>query len=218
MKIHAKSLPIGARMPPRRAAHISTLNAAVGGKFKYSGARAIRCHSTNMAAIFAGFSAPESSAPLPPFAPSDLPHAQVSAAQDAPIFREDAAPPCASAQVVINDAPSSGGGVGGAAPAAQGAQAPQEQGARKRRVVKCKKCGGEGHMAKTCTGDASASGAAPPPRRMRQQAGEAGAPRDDPAQIPYRDEEDEDVVAEDADDIDVEIECYRFQPGDFTWQ
>lgn len=85
-------------------------------------------------------------------------------------------------------------------------------------MVRCRKCGREGHMAKTCRGDASASGAAPPPRRARQQAGGAAASRNDEAQLPYQDEEDVDDVAEDADDIDIEIECYKFQPGDFTWQ
>ncbi len=34
----------------------------------------------------------------------------------------------------------------------------------------------------------------------------------------YEDEEGEDVLAEDADDVYVEIECYKFQPGNFTWE
>jgi hypothetical protein len=81
----------------------------------------------------------------------------------------------------------------------------------------CKKCGAEGHMAKTCGRPENASGAAAPPRRPRQQAGGGAAPRDDAAQLPYEEGDEEDVLDEDADEVYVEIGAYKFQPGDFTW-
>jgi hypothetical protein len=139
-------------------------------------------------------------------------------AQNAQMFGEAPAPPSASAQVGVNDAPSSAGGVGGAAKASAEAHGVLEQGARKRRVVVCKNCGQEGHMAKTCgrPGAGSASGAQPAVRRAR---GNGAAPPEAGVEgQPYEDEEGEDVLAEDPDDVYVEIGCYRFQEGDFTWE
>lgn len=171
-----------------------------------------------MADIDVGFPSPESLASPPPLAPGVFQQAHVSLAQNAAMFHEDALPPSSSAAGCGNIPPSSGSGLEGAAAAAQAAQGPREQGSKKRRVVRCHNCGREGHMAKTCKGDASASAAAPPPRRVRQQSGGAAESRDDAAQPPYEDEEEADVLPEDADDLDIEIESYKFQPGDFTWQ
>ena len=73
-------------------------------------------------------------------------------------------------------------------------------------------------MAKTCgrPGASSASGAQPAVRRAR---GNGAAPRQAGVEgQPYEDEEGEDVLAEDPDDVYVEIGCYRFQEGDFTWE
>ena len=39
-----------------------------------------------------------------------------------------------------------------------------------------------------------------------------------PAGVPYEEGEEEDIVAEDADDIHIEIGSYKFQDGDFTWR
>ena len=103
-----------------------------------------------------------------------------------------------------------GHGVEGVAAAAPDAPGVGEQESRKRRVVVCKKCGAEGHMAKTCGRPENASGAAAPATRL-------AASRVDAEQLPYQDEEEADVLAEDADDVYVEIEGYKFQPGDFTW-
>jgi hypothetical protein len=164
-----------------------------------------------------GFSAPDAHGVPPRLPDVILGEAHQIAARNAEMYREPPPPPFVSAQVGVNDASSSGGGVRGAAPAPQGAQGPQDQGARKRRVMTCKKCGAEGHMAKTCGRAENASGAAAPPRRPRQQAGGGAAPRDDPGQLPYEEGEEEDVLEEDADEVYVEIGAYKFQPGDFTW-
>jgi hypothetical protein len=171
-----------------------------------------------MAGNDAGFPASDVHGELPRLPADILGVAHQIAARNAEMFREAAPPPFASAHVGVNAAPSSGGGVVGAAAAAQHAPGVQKQGSRKRRVVVCKTCGAEGHMAKTCGRSQSASGAAAPARHPRQQAGGAAASRDDAAQLLYEDEEEDDVLPEDADDLDVEIECYKFQPDDFTWQ
>ena len=39
-----------------------------------------------------------------------------------------------------------------------------------------------------------------------------------PAGVPYEEGEEEDIVAEDADDIHIEIGSYKFQEGDFVWR
>ena len=39
-----------------------------------------------------------------------------------------------------------------------------------------------------------------------------------PPSVPYEEEEEGDVVAEDADDIHIEIGSYKFQEGDFVWR
>jgi hypothetical protein len=164
-----------------------------------------------------GFSASDVHGQLPGLPPAILDEASRIVARNAEMFHEAGPPSSSSAQVGVNDAPSSGGGVEGAAAAAQDAQGAQQQGSRKRRVVLCKNCGAEGHMAKTCGRPQSASGAAAPARRVRQQSGGAAAPRHDAERVPYDDREEEDALAEDADEIYVEIGAYKFQPGDFTW-
>jgi hypothetical protein len=39
-----------------------------------------------------------------------------------------------------------------------------------------------------------------------------------PASVPYQEDEEGDIIAEDADDIHIEIESYKFQDGDFVWR
>jgi hypothetical protein len=139
-------------------------------------------------------------------------------ASNARAFGEAPPLPVASDQPDVNDAPSSAAGVGGVRNVSGDAPEGSAQGSRKRRVVVCKKCGVEGHMAKTCDRPVadSASGAQPAPRRARA-GGVVPAPDGAQGQA-YEDEEGEDVLAEDADDVYVEIGCYKFQPGDFTWE
>ena len=38
-----------------------------------------------------------------------------------------------------------------------------------------------------------------------------------PPSVPYEEEEEGDIVPEDADDIHIEIRSYKFQEGDFVW-
>jgi len=171
-----------------------------------------------MAANDSGFSAPDLHG-QPPSLPAPI-IAMVNGmiAQNAQAFREPAPPSLTSDQAGVNSAPSLAAGGGGKGNASADAPGMLEQGARKRRVMVCKKCGQEGHMAKTCgrPGASSASGAQPAVRRAR--GNEAAPPQAGVEGQPYEDEEGEDVLAEDPDDVYVEIGCYRFQEGDFTWE
>ena len=197
---------------------ISALEASVGGKFKNDHAHANTRDAIKMADIAAGFSASGSSAPPLSGAPSIAAPQLESLARNAAEFREPPPPPSASDQAGVINAPSSAARVGGVGNGLGDAPEVSEQGARKRRVVVCKKCGAEGHMEKTCgrAGADSASGAQPAPRRAREGGG--AAPPGNGQGQPYDDDEGEDALAEDADDVYIEIGCYKFQAGDFTWE
>ncbi len=83
-----------------------------------------------MAGNDSGFSASDVHDVLPRLPDVILDEAHQIAARNAEMFREAQPPPFGSAQVGGNDASSSGGGVRGASSAPQGAQGPQDQGAR----------------------------------------------------------------------------------------
>ena len=87
-----------------------------------------------------------------------------------------------------------------------------------RRGVTCKKCGQRGHMAKTCQGLPAADSASAPPPRRRGRGGGVARPGARPPSVPYEEEEEGDIIAEDADDIHIEIGSYKFQDGDFVWR
>ena len=145
-----------------------------------------------MADIAAGFSASGSSAPPLSGAPSIAAPQLESLVRNAAEFREPPPAPPASPQAGVNNAPSSSGGVGGVQIGPGDAPEVREQGAKKRRVVVCKKCGAEGHMEKTCgrAGADSASGAQPAPRRARPDGAERRP--DGAGGQPYEDDEGED--------------------------
>jgi hypothetical protein len=171
-----------------------------------------------MAANDAGFSAPNVHGQPPSLPPPIIAMANNMIARNSREFREEPPPLHSNDAVGVNDAPSSAAGDGGVRSGPGDAPGVSQQGARKRRVVVCKKCGGEGHMAKTCTGAAANSASDPQPAPQRARGGGAARPPGGVGEQPYEDEEGEDVLAEDADDVYVEIGCYKFQEGDFTWE
>ena len=168
-----------------------------------------------MAGIESGFSAPDPHGEPPSLLPNIIGMAEGIMARNAAMFREGAPPSSASAPVGVDDAPGPADRVEGAPIAPGGAPGDFQQ---RRRVVTCKKCGLTGHMAKTCKGPPAAVSASAPPARIRGRGGGGVRPGARPPSAPYEEEEEEDIVAEDADDIHVEIGSYKFQEGDFVWR
>ena len=168
-----------------------------------------------MAANDSGFSALDAHGQPPRLDAPLIAMASGFIAQNAIAFREPLPPPLASDQADVNNAPGPAGGNEGAGVAAGNApEGPQQR----RRVVTCRKCGHEGHMAKTCKAPLSTDSASAPSPRSRGRGGGVVRPGARPPSVPYEEEEEEDIIAEDADDIHIEIESYKFQEGDFVWR
>ncbi len=115
-------------------------------------------------------------------------------ASNARAFEEAPSPPVASDQPGVKIAPSPDGGVEGVAIASGGAPGHPQQG---RRVFTCKKCGQPGHMAKTCQRHPAAVSASAPPARRGGRGGGGVRPGARPPSVPYEENEEEDIVAED---------------------
>jgi hypothetical protein len=168
-----------------------------------------------MEAIDTGFSAPDQHGQPPSLPPPIIEMANGIMAQNAQMFGEAPAPPLASDQAGVSNAPSPDGEDEGVGNAAGGAPGRPQQG---RRVFTCKKCGQAGHMAKTCKAPRFPDSASAPPPRRRGRGGGVVQPVARPASVPYQEDEEGDIIAEDADDIHIEIESYKFQDGDFVWR
>jgi len=162
-----------------------------------------------------GFSALDAHGLPPSLPPPIIAMANALIAQNAQAFREAPPLPLASDQVGVNNASGPAAEVGGAANGSGGAPGGPQ---RRRSVVVCKKCGQPGHMAKTCKAPLGAVSASAAPARRGGRGGGGVRPVARPAGVPYEEGEEEDIVAEDADDIHIEIGSYKFQDGDFVWR
>ena len=196
---------------------ISSLEASVGGKFKNDHARANARDTINMADNNIGFSASGSSAALPSAQPPIASPQLHSLARNAAEFREPPPASAASAPSREHVGSSPARGVGGSGDAPGGAPEGPQHVPKRRRVVICSTCGQHGHMAKTCGRCPAVDSASAPLAATRGRGGGVlrRAPR--PPEMPYDDDDEADILAEDADDIHIEIGSYKFQDGDFTW-